>query len=87
MYINGWTRESVMKQIKASNFSEDFEGIFAPVIYASFQMPGEMPIVSPMLQQFQEFHDNYISEDNSAKTFFDDIENKLIELEKEWEDE
>ena len=117
MYINGFTRESVMKQIRAKNlgypayneggeqcmyrapdgnqclvgcfipdnlYEVDFEGTFAAVIYD--KMSEKMPIVRPMLQQLQEFHDKYISEDNSAEIFFKDIENKLIELEKQWEE-
>ena len=48
-------------------------------------MSEEMPIVRPMLQELQTFHDSYINENNTAEIFFDDIENKLITLEKDWE--
>ena len=116
MYINGFTRESVMKQIRARNlgypaynsvgdqcmyrahdgnqclvgcfipdnlYEQEFEGEPAKAIYD--KMSEKMPIVRPMLQELQTFHDAYISENNSAEIFFEDIENRLITLEDEWE--
>lgn len=117
MYINGWTRESVMRQIKARNmghpaycdegaqcmyrapdgnqclvgcfipdnlYEEDFEGEHAGVIYD--KMPEVMPLVRPMLKAFQRFHDEYIDRGDSTETFFKDIEFKLLDLEKQWEE-
>jgi hypothetical protein len=116
MYINGFTRESVMAQIKAKNmgypsydedrsqcmyrnfdgnqclvgcfipdnlYEEDFEGDHAEVIFE--KMPDIMPIVKPMLRKLQNFHDGHTYIVENANKFFKDIENKLIELEKQWE--
>ena len=116
MYINGFTRESVMKQIRANNlgypaynsvgdqcmyrahdgnqclvgcfipddlYEQEFEGEPAKAIYD--KMSEKMPIVRPMLQKLQTFHDGYTSEALTGKYFFEQIENKLIELEKTWE--
>lgn len=115
MYINGFTRESVMRQIKSRNmgypsydengeqcmyrahdgnqclvgcfipdnlYEEDFEGEHSGVIYD--KMSDIMPIVRPMLLLLQKYHDGYYKENNN---FFKDIEKKLIDLEKEWEEE
>jgi hypothetical protein len=119
MYINGFTRESVMKQIKARNlgypsYSEDgdqclyrasdgnqclvgcfmpddlyegrFEGEPAEVIYDI--MPDKMPIVRTMLRKLQIFHDDHAYEKSAdGGVFFEKIEHKLIDLEKQWEEE
>jgi len=118
MYINGFTRESVMRQIRDRNlgypaynysgeqcmyrandgnqclvgcfipdnlYEEEFEGLFAAVIFD--KMPEKMPIVRPMLIKFQDFHDRYNLEDETPETFFKDIEHKLTLLEKQWEEE
>ena len=116
MYINGFTRESVMKQIRSKNlgypaYNEEKEecqyrtsdgnaclvGCFIPDnlyekefekegVYDIFKKMTEiMPLVKPMLKKLQEFHDRYILRDETPEMFFKDIENKLIQLEKEWE--
>lgn len=116
MYINGFTRESVMKQIKAKNlgypaycengaycryrapngnqclvgcfipnnlYEQEFEGKPAKDIYN--KIPEVMPLTRPMLQELQTFHDSYEFKDETVNTFFKDIENELIKLEKDWE--
>ena len=119
MYINGFTRESVMEQIRARNlgypsncgdedgtqclyrapngnqclvgcfipdnlYKQEFEGKPVKAIYD--KMPEVMPLPKHYLIKFQDFHDKYILRDETPEMFFKDIENKLIELEKEWED-
>lgn len=117
MYINGFTRESVMKQIRSKNlgypayneegdqckyrafdgnqclvgcfipdhlYKEEFEG--EPVEDIFDKISEVMPLTKPALEKFQEFHDRYELRDETAETFFKDIEYKLTKLEKEWED-
>ena len=118
MYINGWTRESVMKQIRSRNlgypaycengdycryraydgnqclvgcfipddlYEEEFESEPSCLIYD--KISEKMPIVRPFLKKLQIFHDSYELRDENAETFFEDIEHKLILLEKQFEED
>ena len=115
MYINGFTRESVMKQIRANNlgypayneaedqcryrgvdgnqclvgcfipdhlYEEEFEGENARVIFD--KMPEVMPMDRGMLRKLQIFHDSY--EPSDSDFFLDHVEEKLIQLEKQFEE-
>ena len=62
-------------------YKPEFEGEPAKAIYD--KMPEVMPLIRPVLQVLQEFHDDYIH--HETEDFFKAIENKLIELEENWE--
>ena len=117
MYLNNFTRESVMAKIKEYNdgsravgahsceyltdsgnrcavgcFIPDghealsYEGDASDLLHCYEDLADDMPLNIKQLQTLQNVHDRYDREDGIEKySLHDTLENKLIELEKNYE--
>jgi len=111
MYINGWTREKLMKQIRLKNkgyrsydngecryrdddnnqclvgcfipdvkYSTDMESRSATCIIREFDLYKEMPLSIERMDSLQFFHDAVV-EDLDGESFYEAVEEKLIDME------